>query len=121
MVDFDGRQTLMLAIIVLFAGKYLNKRVGFFQEYNIPEPVAGGVLASLIFGALYYFADLTIKFSLDQRDALLMVFFTCIGLSSKLSTLLEGGKLLLILLALAITYLFIQNLTGIGVAELGGG
>jgi ESS family glutamate:Na+ symporter len=121
MIDFDDRQTIILAILVLFAGKYLNKHVGFFREFNIPEPVTGGVLASLILGALYYLVDLTINFSLDQRDALLMVFFTCIGLSSKLSTLLEGGKLLLILLALAVTYLFIQNLTGIGVAGLAGG
>lgn len=51
---------------------------------------------------------------------MLIVFFTTIGLSSKLSTLVQGGKPLLILLVLAVAYLFIQNLTGIGMVQLMG-
>jgi ESS family glutamate:Na+ symporter len=112
----DERQTLILAIIVLFLGRFLNKRISFLKEYNIPEPVTGGVLASLIFASIYFFANITISFTLETRDILLIVFFTTIGLSSKLSTLLEGGKLLLILLIIAIVYLFIQNFTGIAIA-----
>jgi ESS family glutamate:Na+ symporter len=50
----------------------------------------------------------------------LIIFFITIGLSSKLSTLIAGGKSLLILLVMAISYLFIQNFTGIGVALLSG-
>ena len=50
----------------------------------------------------------------------MVVFFTCIGLSSKFSTLVKGGKTLLILLSIAICYLFIQNFTGIGVSLITG-
>ena len=116
----DERQTLILAIIVLFLGSFLNKRIAFLKEYNIPEPVTGGVLASLIFASIYFFADITISFTLETRDILLIVFFTTIGLSSKLSTLLEGGKILVILLIIAVVYLFIQNFTGIAVASASG-
>lgn len=115
---FNSRETIILAILVLFLGRFVNQRVGFFQKYSIPEPVTGGVMASIFFSGLYFIFDLSIEFSLDQRDALLVVFFTCVGLSARFSTLLQGGKALLTLLAVAVAYLFIQNFTGIGVAAV---
>ena len=119
MEEFLGtRQTLIIAILVLFAGKFLNRKIGFLRRYNIPEPVTGGLLASLLFGLLYFLADVSITFDLTQRDTFLVVFFTCIGLSSRLSTLLKGGRALLVLLALAVVMLFLQNMTGIAVASL---
>ena len=115
MLELDGRQTLIVAILVLFLGKKLNKRIPFLREYNIPEPVTGGVIASLIFGAIYFIANSEMTFLLTHRDTLLLMFFTTIGLSSKFSTLVEGGKSLVILLLCAIGYLFLQNFTGIAV------
>ena len=120
MIELDARQTLIVAILVLFLGKNLNKRIPFLREYNIPEPVTGGVIASLIFGAWYVIANSEIYFQLNSRDTLLLMFFTTIGLSSKLSTLVEGGKSLVILLLCAIAYLFLQNFTGLAVAMLTG-
>ena len=119
-MDFDPRQTIILAVIVFFLGRYLVRKVDILAHYNIPEPVTGGIIASLFFSLLYFLFDITVEFSLIQRDVLLVVFFTCVGLSSKFSTLLQGGRTLLILLAIAIAYLFIQNFTGITVATLSG-
>ena len=120
MLELDGRQTLIIAILVLFLGKFLNKRINFLREYNISEPVTGGVVASIVFGALYFLFNAEFVFSLNQRDGLLIVFFTTIGLSSRFSTLLEGGKSLIILLICAIAYLFLQNFIGIGVTSITG-
>lgn len=120
MFELDSRQTLIVAILVLFLGKKLNKEVKFLREYNIPEPVTGGVIASLVFGFIYFFAETEIIFALTDRDTLLLIFFTTIGLSSRISTLIEGGKSLLILLVCAIAYLFLQNFTGIAVTTLTG-
>ncbi|NQY89735.1 MAG: sodium/glutamate symporter [Colwellia sp.] len=119
-MEFDSRQTVIIAIVVLLIGKALRKKIPFFQKYNIPEPVIGGIIASLIFSSFFFFADIVISFSLEQRDILLVVFFTCVGLSAKLSTLMKGGKALLILLIIAVTFLFLQNLTGVAVAYLTG-
>lgn len=119
-LELDARQTIIVAILVLFLGKYLTSKVAFLQEYNIPEPVSGGLIASLVFGVLYAAFGMELFFTLDLRDTLLIVFFTTIGLSSKFSTLVEGGKPLLILLFVAVVYLFIQNFTGLGVARLTG-
>ncbi|NRA19800.1 MAG: sodium/glutamate symporter [Oceanospirillaceae bacterium] len=114
-MEFTARQTVIVAVLVLFLGRLLTKRIGVLKEYNIPEPVSGGIIVSLLLTLLYLLFDYSISFSLGQRDALLIIFFTTIGLNSKFSTLLEGGKTLVLLLVLAIIYLFLQNLTGIGV------
>ena len=119
-LELDSRQTIIVAIFVLFLGKYLTSKVEFLREYNIPEPVSGGLIASLVFGTLYAALGLEFQFALDLRDTLLIVFFTTIGLSSKFSTLVEGGKPLLILLVVAVAYLFLQNFTGLAVAGVTG-
>ncbi|MGK7909133.1 MAG: sodium/glutamate symporter [Synechococcus sp.] len=119
-MNVTPRLTLIIAILVLFLGKYINRRIVFLQNFNIPEPVTGGVLASVVFGLLYWVFGIELEFALGMRDALLLVFFTTIGLSSKIKTLIKGGKPLLILLVAAVSYLVIQNLTGIIVAALTG-
>lgn len=120
MTDLDGRQTLIVAILVLYLGKYLTKRSDFLKDYNIPEPVSGGVIASILFAVIYFTADVEFTFSMESRDELLVIFFTTIGLSSKFRTLLEGGKSLAILLVCAISYLLLQNITGITVTSITG-
>src|SRR5690606_13098985 len=51
---------------------------------------------------------------------LLLYFFAAIGLRSDLLTLKEGGKPLLILLVLATVFIALQNMLGMGVAQLFG-
>lgn len=119
-MQIDSRETIILAVLVLFLGKFLNKKISFLSKYNIPEPVSGGIIVSLFFAFIYALFNVSVNFDLSQRDALLVVFFTCVGLSSNLSSLLKGGKSLVILLVATIAYLFIQNFTGIGVAYLTG-
>lgn len=116
-MELDVRQTVIVAILVLFIGKFLTRKVAFLQEYNIPEPVSGGLIASIVFAIIYGVFDIELQFSLAVRDTLLIVFFTIIGLSSRFSTLLKGGKPLIILLVIAVIYLFLQNFTGLTVAQ----
>lgn len=116
-MELDVRQTVIVAILVLFVGKFLTRKVALLQEYNIPEPVSGGLIASVLFAILYGAFDIELQFSLAVRDTLLIVFFTIIGLSSRFSTLLKGGKPLIILLVIAVVYLFLQNFTGLTVAQ----
>ena len=73
-MQIDSRETVILAVLVLFLGKYLNRKVDFLSKYNIPEPVSGGVIASLVFACIYFIFGVTVNFDLSQRDALLVVF-----------------------------------------------
>ena len=121
-MELDPRQTIILGILVLFLGKYLNQKVNFLRQFNIPEPVTGGLIASLFFGLLHVFG-FDISFSANSqhyRDILLVVFFTSIGLSTNFKSILKGGKVLLILSVLAIAYIFAQNYLGILVAKMFG-
>ena len=117
-IQFNVRQTVIVAILVLYIGKYLTKKIKFLQSFNIPDAVSGGVLASLFFGLIYGIFRTEVGFDFPIRDAFLIIFFTCIGLSSKLKTLLQGGKPLLILVGLAVVFLVVQNLVGIAMASL---
>ncbi len=117
-MEIGPRDTIVIACLVLFLGKYINKKISFFRAYNIPEPVTGGVIFSILFGILYATTGIEVSFALELRDALLIIFFITIGLSSRLKTLLKGGKSLLLLLVLAVGYLFVQNFTGIGIAYI---
>mgnify|MGYP001812384411 CR=1 FL=1 len=119
-MELDTRQTLIVANLVLYLGRYINNRVDLLREYNIPEPVTGGLLASILFGLIYWWAEVEVSFDMANRDMLLIVFFTTIGLSSRIDVLKEGGRSLMVLLVLAIGYLFLQNLAGIGIATLAG-
>ena len=91
-MDLDPRQTLIVAILVLYLGRFLNDKLRPLREYNIPEPVTGGLLCSLLFGVLYWLWEIEIYFDLANRDMLLIVFFTTIGLSSRLDILRQGGR-----------------------------
>jgi ESS family glutamate:Na+ symporter len=120
LIVLDGRQTIVIAILVLFLGKLLIGKITFLRDFNIPEPVVGGLLASIIFGLIYAVFSLQFEFALGVRDELLIAFFTTIGLSSRFETLLKGGVQLGVLLLLAVFYLGIQNGTGVAVAMLAG-
>jgi ESS family glutamate:Na+ symporter len=105
-----------IGIIVLFVGKRVNDAVGFLREFSIPEPVTGGLIFSLLFALVYVVTDVGVEFQLKARDVLLVYFFTTIGINASLKDLLAGGKPLVILLAITIAYMVVQNLTGISVA-----
>ncbi|MEX1317189.1 MAG: sodium/glutamate symporter [Synechococcaceae cyanobacterium] len=109
-----------VAIMVLAAGKLLHRRVRALREFNIPEPVASGLLVSLLLGAVYYLGGLEVGFDLAVRDFLLLYFFAGIGLNADVRTLRTGGRPLLILLAATLVYIVLQNLTGVAMASLVG-
>lgn len=117
-MQLDSRQTIVIAVLVLFLGKYLNLKIPLFRKYNIPEPVTGGFVASIFFGLIYWIFDVDFIFANHYRDILLIVFFTSIGLSTEFKSIIKGGKVLLILSIFALAYIFVQNYIGMAIAKL---
>lgn len=115
---FDNFEAYTMGIVVFFVGMGINRRFPVLRAYNIPEPVTGGLLVALIALALYVFADTEITFDLEQRDILLVYFFTTIGLNARVSDLVAGGRPLLILLGLTLTFIVVQDLVGVASASL---
>jgi ESS family glutamate:Na+ symporter len=114
--EVGGFVSFTLAIILLFLGKTLTGRIEILRRYSIPEPVIGGFLCAAAVGVAYFAFDLKVTFTLEVRDWLLLYFFAAIGLRADIRTLISGGKPLVILLALATAFIFLQNLAGIGIA-----
>ena len=102
--------TFTISIVVFFLGVWLNHWIAPLRRWNIPQAVTGGLLAAVVTLVAYRVLGLAISFDLGSRDMLLLYFFTGIGLNA----LLTGGRPFLVLLALTVVYLVIQNLIAAG-------
>jgi len=112
----SGLLTFTVAIVVFFVGAGLNQAIKPLQTWNIPEAVSGGLLAAVATLVAFVVFRVEILFSLEARDMLLLYFFTGIGLNARLDDLISGGRSFLILLALTLVYLVLQNLIAAGSA-----
>ncbi len=112
--------TATLGFAVYLLGAQINDRVAVLRNFNIPEPVTGGLLASLVVLLLYLIFGLELSFELSTRDFLLVLFFAGIGLNARLSDLISGGKPLFLLLILTLVTIVMQNVIGAAGASVFG-
>ncbi len=115
-----GLDVFIMAILVVFIGAFINRKIPVLSRNSIPDAVTGGILMSIVLSIVTKRYDLQLEFDMRGRDLLLLVFFSTIGLSAKFKALLEGGRALAILLGIAIVFLILQDFVGILLAELMG-
>ena len=107
--------TLLAALLTIGLGTWVSAGVPVLARYSIPPAVIGGFLVAVVLLVLQQF-DWRIGFASQARGALLLIFFTTLGLTARLAALRGGGSAVA-LVALAIALLAIgQNLVGAGVA-----
>lgn len=132
-----------LAIPVLLLGEVLVRRVPLLSRFNIPPPVVGGLLLSLLLLAGNLTGWFVAKFETSVtaqwwtwlvtiepewihapakniNQPFLVAFFTCIGLNASWSLVKRGSAWLLIFLALSTVLSVLQNLLGVPLAKLMG-
>ena len=112
--------TVTLGFAVFLIGARMNARIEVLRRFNIPEPVSGGLLASLVVLAIYLALGRVVEFEMASRDFFLVLFFAGIGLNARLSDLIAGGKPLAILLVLTLMTIIAQNVIGAAGAVLFG-
>ncbi|WP_315122061.1 sodium/glutamate symporter [uncultured Clostridium sp.] len=112
--------TLTLAILLLFLGSFLRKKVSFFERFCIPAPVIGGLLFSIITLFLKQSNVITISMDTTFQSPFMIVFFTTIGLGGSFALVKKGGKLVLVYWLLSSVLAVAQNLIGVGMAKLVG-
>ncbi|MDD1004114.1 MULTISPECIES: sodium/glutamate symporter [Pseudomonas] len=117
MIQLDFYGTLVAASLVLLLGRGLVTRVGFMRSYNIPEPVAGGLVVALLLLLLRTF-DIEIRFDTSLQTPLMLAFFATIGLSADFASLKKGGRIVGIFLLAVTGLLVVQNAMGIGLAKM---
>src|SRR5690606_24642877 len=115
---FNAFYTLIAAAIVLLLGRFLVNKIEFLKRYNIPEPVAGGLVAAILSLLVHTFWGYSITTSAQLQTSFMLIFFSSIGLSANFSKLREGGIGLVIFLMAISTFIVIQNVVGISLATL---
>ncbi|HDS1816544.1 Sodium/glutamate symport carrier protein [compost metagenome] len=115
MFELDFYGTLVAASLVLLLGRGLVARVGLLRAYNIPEPVAGGLVVAFCLLGLRHF-DIHVQFDTSLQTPLMLAFFATIGLSADFASLKKGGRVVAIFLLVVTGLLLVQNAMGIGLA-----
>ena len=119
-IELDMIQTAGIGALALIVGMVLTRKVDFLQRFCVPSPVSGGIIFSLITLILYGWFDVEVSFDGTLKDAFMLAFFTSVGFQSDLKVLKQGGKLLVIMLALLVTIIALQNLMPICITRLMG-
>jgi ESS family glutamate:Na+ symporter len=109
-------QTLLLALVVLFIGAFAAKKIAFLRNYNIPEPVVGGIVFAIGISLVHTYGQIDLSFDSSLRGPLMLAFFTTVGLIASFKLLVKGGAKVLLFLGLASVYLLVQNGVGLGMA-----
>lgn len=115
-ITLNGFYTLILATFVLLLGRFLVKRIKFLSDFNIPEPVAGGLVAAAVVYGLNLAFGYSFNFHGELRTACMLMFFASIGLSADFSRLKAGGAPLLIFLIVVSGFILFQDAIGVGLA-----
>ncbi|WP_212511129.1 sodium/glutamate symporter [Acinetobacter seifertii] len=115
---FNGFYTLISAVIVLLLGRFLVNRIDFLKRYNIPEPVAGGLVAAVVSLLVHTLWGYSVVFSSELQTSFMLVFFASIGLSANFMKLKEGGTALVIFLICVASFIVVQDAVGMSLATL---
>lgn len=115
-IIIDPYYTLIIATLVLLVGRFLVTKITLLKNFNIPEPVAGGLLAAVIIYLLYATTSTSLEFNTSLQDAFMLFFFSSIGLSADFSRLKAGGKGLVFFLGVVALFIVVQNSVGVGLA-----
>ena len=113
-------QTAGIGGLSLIVGMVLTRKVAFLQKFCVPSPVSGGILFSLITLVLYAWFHIEVTFDDTLMNVFMLAFFTSVGFQSDLKVIKKGGKLLLVMLALLVVIIALQNLMPMGVTWLMG-
>jgi glutamate:Na+ symporter, ESS family len=133
--------SVVLAIPVLLLGELVVRRTPLLLRFNIPAPVAGGLLVSLLIllgnvsglwpvhwetkvAARWWTWLVTTEIEWAGAPAknvnlpFLVGFFTCIGLNASWSLARRGSMQVLLFLLLSGGLALLQNVVGVGIAKL---
>lgn len=61
-VTFGAYYTLIMAVLVLMLGKLMTRHIRFLRDFNIPEPVSGGLVVAAIIFMLHQTTGLALSF-----------------------------------------------------------
>ncbi|TRX53979.1 sodium/glutamate symporter [Thalassomonas sp. M1454] len=110
-------ESLLIAISVLFIGRFINYIAPPLRRFNFPEPILGGLVVA-IFITVLHAQGTNINFNLPLKDTFMLLFFSTVGLSASFKLLAQGGAKVFIFLGVASLYIIVQNAVGVSFATM---
>ena len=115
-LQLDMFQSAGVGVAALLLGMLLTRWIPFLKRFCIPSPVSGGLVFSLL-TLLFYSLGVECTFNGTVKDLCMMLFFTSVGFQSDMKALKQGGKPLLVMIALVAVLIAAQNLISVGIAR----
>ena len=94
-------ETVGFAIILLLLGRWIKRRVNFFEKFFIPALLIG-----------HQTETFTFSFNDDIKNLLMIAFFTTVGFSASLKILKKGGVGVALFLLAAVILVVMQDIVG---------
>ena len=91
-IQLDILQTLAVAVIVLYVGKWIKRHVRILERFCIPDPVVGGILFSLLTLVGYATNTFVLEMDTTLQSVCMTMFFTSVGFTCDVKVLLKYGK-----------------------------
>lgn len=110
--------TLALAVLVLYLGAFLKKKINFLEKFCIPAPVIGGIIFAIVSSVLH--ATGVVEFTFDEtlKNVCMIIFFTSVGFQANFKILRKGGVGLVVFLICVLVLIISQNGLAIGMSKL---
>ena len=117
-LEFNMYQTLAIAVVMLYVGTMLKRRIQFLETFCIPSPVVGGLLFAIISCILYTSGIIGFAFDETLKTVCMVAFFTSVGFQANVKVLKTGGVSLLIFLGCVCALIFCQNFLAVALSNV---
>lgn len=117
-LTLDIFQTMALASIVFYLGKYLKVKIPILSKYCIPAPVVGGLIFAILMLIFRVTGFATINLDVTLQNIFMTAFFTSVGFTASIKILKKGGIKVVTFLILSILLVILQNIVGVTLATL---
>lgn len=117
-LTLDIFQTMALASMVFYLGKYLKTKISILSKYCIPAPVVGGLIFAILMLIFRLTGFITINLDTTLQNVFMTAFFTSVGFTASIKILKKGGIKVVTFLILSALLVILQNIVGVSLATL---
>lgn len=117
-LEFNMYQTLAVAVVMLYVGTLLKRKIQFLETFCIPSPVVGGLLFAIVSCILYTTEIIAFAFDETLKNVCMVAFFTSVGFQANVKILKSGGVALMIFLGCVCALIISQNALAVALSKV---
>ena len=117
-IEFNMYQTLTVAVVMLYVGAFLKRKIQFLETFCIPSPVVGGLLFAIVSCILYTAQIIGFSFDETLKSVCMVAFFTSVGFQANIKVLKSGGTALIIFLGCVCALIVSQNFLAVTLSKI---